>query len=100
MSKFRVGQRVRIKWSECWPDLAGEEGTITSNCVEGGRWTGLAVPDGTNVVVAPDIWGTPIGPDGSRFCPKTCQLEPATDSYDIVSWESCIWSPHRKEEAA
>ena len=28
MSRFYVGQRVRIKWSLGWPELAGQEGTI------------------------------------------------------------------------
>lgn len=71
MATFRVGQRVRIKWSEDRPELAGETGVIKSELrgVPGHDW-----------VVAPDCWGTPIAPSGKwaglEFAPASCQLEP------------------------
>lgn len=75
MAKFFVGQRVRIKWSKGWPELAGQEGVINglagNKGIEGvSEWT-----------VAPDIWGSHRAPSpglngGIFFAPNSNQLEP------------------------
>jgi hypothetical protein len=86
---FRVGQRVRIIWSEGYPELAGEEGVIegreniTIGSMKGRRgWS-----------VAPDCWGTSQGPDGDYFVPLGDQLEPLTDHNMKIEWCDCIWQP-------
>ena len=101
MTVFRVGQRVRIKWSFGWPELAGETGTI----VQRTRDAGIRGISEWNV--APDIWGTHIAPraapNGAEwFGPNSDQLEPLTDSYDLVSWESMrdLWMPEHLREVA
>lgn len=75
MSRFYVGQRVRIKWSVAWPELAGQEGRIV----------GLSDDDGIEGCsewdVAPDCWGTPDAPwegvnGADWFAPNSRQLEP------------------------
>lgn len=101
MTTFRVGQRVRIKWSNGWPELAGETGTIVRRSIDGGL-TGRS-----EWSVAPDVWGTYIAPrpspnGGLGFGPSSDQLEPLTDSYDLVSWESMrdLWVPEHLREVA
>lgn len=82
MAKFFVGQRVRIKWSEGWPELAGQEGRIVGSgaVIEIGAWTGQSA-----WVVAPDCWGTDIAPYPSllgagRFTPISEGLTPIQPS--------------------
>jgi hypothetical protein len=92
MSRFFVGQRVRIKWSRNWPYLGGQEGIIVKRCdpdVEEGDW-----------VVAPDCWGDvkPMG-DDSEFGPSEEQLEPATDGNTLVGWETCAWKPEHLRDS-
>lgn len=77
MPKFFIDQRVRILWSNHWPELKGQEGRIvggpdpsrTAPGSEPGDW-----------LVAPDCWGTSLAPTGAstsgRFSPKSEQLEP------------------------
>ncbi len=92
MSHFYVGQRLRIKWSRNWPDLAGKEGAIVEASEDGGL-------NGTSEwIVAPDCWGVAIAPHpglngAARFGPSSSQLEPITDSYDKVEWSACLWAP-------
>lgn len=75
MATFYVGQRVRIKWSRGWPEIAGQEGRIVSISPDCGI-------DGTSEwLVAPNIWGTAYAPrlgshGADRFAPNTAQLEP------------------------
>ena len=106
MTTFRVGQRVRIKWSNGWPELAGQVGTVCGKALLT-NWVGESSPDGTNVQVRPDVWGALRAPTASRyggfyFSPKACQLEPLTDSNTLVSWESMrdLWVPEHLREAA
>lgn len=100
MSRFRIGQRVRIKWSLGWPELAGHVGTIEQPSVINEPSSPSAGRMGW--LVAPDIWGTSDSPFPSRrsghlgcFCPTEDQLEPLTDSNELVSWESMrdLWVP-------
>jgi hypothetical protein len=101
MTAFHVGQRVRIKWSKGWPELAGEPGVIVSKSDNGGIF------GASEWIVAPDIWGTHVAPYPSRhggdlFAPNSEQLEPLTDSNELVSWESVrdLWVPeHLRVEA-
>lgn len=77
MKPLFIGQRVRIKWSENWPELAGQEGVIVDKSIvrvgpsKGSKGWG----------VAPDSWGSPMAPrrgnyNGDRFTPLSEQLEP------------------------
>jgi hypothetical protein len=80
MATFYVGQRVRILWSENWPELHGQEG-----CIEG-RITDTEFSElGCQWLVAPDAWGTSSAPRiGARgyqqFGPNGSQLEPILPS--------------------
>lgn len=103
MAKFYIGCRVRIKWSDSWPELAGEVGTIvgTDTYQDWHPESGKAC-----WVVAPDCWGTCIAPMPAehsghivnRFGPCEEQLEPATDANDKIDWEDCIWAPEHLRE--
>lgn len=95
MAQFRVGQRVRIKWSIGWPELAGQEGRIEGVC----RITvGPSVGD-FGFSVAPDSWGSPLAPrkgrnGGTRFAALHEQLEPLTDDRNqVIPWEKCCVGP-------
>lgn len=80
MSKFRVGQMVRIRYSKHRPDYIGMETTITGAPEHCARYDG-------------DFWiGYPVAID-PNFFPRELYLEPATDSYDVVSWDACVWKP-------
>lgn len=73
MSKFFVGQRVRIIWSLAWPELAGQEGRIIGADVSD------AVTNRSEWQVAPDSWGSDLCPyacPAGRFAPSSGQLEP------------------------
>lgn len=98
MNRFFVGQRVRIKWSEAWPELTGQEGKIVGpskkrpNDDPRSEWR-----------VAPDVWGTEIAPptatkSGKAFAPMSSQLEPITDCYDKAEWSDCVWRPDHMRE--
>lgn len=82
MAKFFVGQRVRIKFSKCWPELAGEEGRIIAIAPKGDA----TVPDErSDWIVAPDVWATHFAPfpgihAGHIFAPNSDQLEPLLPS--------------------
>lgn len=88
-TQFRVGQRVRIRWSIGYPELAGEEGVIvgrdTSNSGPLAGFQGWAV--------APDCWGSSTGPDGDCFTPINEQLEPIQDRNTKIGWRDCLWLP-------
>jgi hypothetical protein len=104
MTAFHVGQRVRIKWSVTWPFLAGKEGLITGvsdprDWTPGFRCDWLVTPDGFDSPRLPN----PAAPSGfSNFGPLSEQLEPLTDSNELVSWESMrdLWVPEHLREAA
>lgn len=76
MSRFYVGQRVRIKWSKHWPELGGQEGRIV------GRPMTRGSEGGSDWRVAPDCWGTESAPRPGLygrigyFAPGSDQLEP------------------------
>ena len=88
MSKFFVGLRVRIKYvgelvRHVVGDLVGKTATITG---------------------FEPFYGKPhdctIRVDGRGvFDAGTCQLEPAYDGNEVVSWESMreLWTPSRDE---
>lgn len=97
MSRFFLGQRVRIKWSVTWPWLAGTEGLIVDfanpkRCVKGHKGDWIVTPDGYDGPRLPDA-DSEVG--YSTFAPTSEQLEPLTDSNDLVSWESMLdlWVP-------
>lgn len=71
-----MGQRVRILYSNNWPELAGGEGRIVRFLAP------RAIDDFRGEVeVSPDAWGSSSAPhpglrDGAWFFPSTSQLEP------------------------
>ena len=85
MAKFYVGQRVRIKWSECWPELGGEEATILAI----GVLTGYS---NNCIMLSVDAWGGIWSPGpgqkgGDCFAPLPEQLEPILDADDGITDE-------------
>lgn len=81
MTTFFVGQRVKILWSDGWPELAGSEGTVI------GRMMRRAGPNSGTIgyEVAPDKWGTSRAPyigkdEATHFAPSSSQLEPILPS--------------------
>lgn len=100
MATFRVGQRVRIKWSDGWPELAGEEGTVTAVNMMSKRSNGEIVQGA--VEVAPDCWGSSNAPHPGRggsamFAPLPEQLEPIQpEGNKTISWEDCCFTPEGK----
>lgn len=101
--KFYIGQRVRIKWSNGWPELAGVEGTIVGDMIYGEN--NILVRSGVEkkgtfaYKVAPDTWGTNQAPregalGGLFFAPTSDQLEPIQPSgWKTVEWEDCLLNP-------
>lgn len=78
MSRFKVGDRVRILWSAGWPELAGQQGTIVGHSKPERKLSPLC-----EWRVAPDCWGTDLAPrlsnkGGKIFAPSSCQLVPLT----------------------
>lgn len=100
MASFYVGQRVRILWSQAWPELAGQEGTVVGVAGQESVVPGYVC----EWQVAPDSWGDCVAPASShtigRFAPQSSQLEPLTDANDLVAWEDCLWQPEHLREAA
>lgn len=80
MPKFFVGQRVRILFSNNWPELAGQEGRVT-RCNVSSALLGGGVAEGA-CNVAPDSWGGHYAPRPAlngisiRFAPEAHQIEP------------------------
>ncbi len=75
---YKPGDRVRIKYSRTFPELAGTEGTID-------RYIGdYSPPDRDYSVkqayaVAPDVWGSTVAPCKKLcFWPGADQIEPLT----------------------
>lgn len=100
MKKLYVGCRVRILFSNGWPELAGQEGRIVGKTAERAASGGFCEWD-----VAPDSWGTPLAPKRSRsggnfFSPGSDQIEPITpEGHQVISWEEMaeLWTPERIE---
>lgn len=70
-----VGAKVRILWSNGWPELEGDEGRIVSRSKNSG------IRGDSEWWVAPNKWGTHIAPYASMsggliFAPNASQLEP------------------------
>lgn len=98
MGRFYVGQRVRIKWSNHWPELNGSVGTIIAPRDPFIPYKGTP----GDWAVAPDAWGTAMAPLSAsttgQFVPKEKQLEPATDANEKTTWEECAWCPEHMRE--
>lgn len=98
MARFYPGMRVRIKYSRNWPELDGLTGTIigkppvNAHAMDGGKGDWMVQPDGFESCRIPHA-ESPTGTAG--FCPYEDQLEPLTDSNELVSWESMrdLWVP-------
>ena len=90
MSAFYVGQRVRIVSVDYAESLflVGREGVVNKlDCINDLDKTGY-----TGVTVAGD----------ANWCFLPHQLEPISDSNQLVSWESMrdLWVPEHLREAA
>lgn len=99
MARFYVGQKVRIKYSNGWPEISGETGTILSTCPNRG------IDGDSEWIVFVDVWGSELAPRRSnrgavRFAPNSQQLDPATDSYEKSSWDDCAWKPEHLREVS
>ena len=102
MAKFYVGQRVRIKWSNGWPELAGQEGAVA----EIGDFERVSESNGP-YRVAPDCWGSCVAPraslyGGRKFVPSEEQLEPIQpEGWKKISWEEMkdLWTPKELSHA-
>lgn len=81
MSKFRVGQRVRIVRCKNTPWANGLQATIVAKA---------SVLIATHWRVAID--GHP-GPFYGGWETYEQNLEPATDCYDKTEWSECVWKP-------
>ena len=95
MTVFRVGQRVRIKYSaDGRTDTVGKEATVLNPCIE--------TKFGPEFHVLIDIDGLLAPLKGGGWVATPDQLEPLTDSYDLVSWESMreLWMPEHLREVA
>lgn len=107
MSKFYVGQRVRIKWSTGWPALAGAEGEIlyvSDGMPCRARQAGMhPLGGGTYYGVAPSGQSSNTLPGGRLFEPTADQLEPLQPERNkTIAWsdERCVWKPeHMRAEA-
>lgn len=88
MSRFYVGQRVRIVFSLVpWEfgHLVGLEGSVMS--IDEDRLSGCKY--------ALDIDGFGSRDQfGNSYWYRPEQLEPAADSNSVVSWSECAWKPH------
>jgi hypothetical protein len=83
MSRFFIGQRVRVVG--CDPDDTEAMKVV-------GRETVINELDCFNEAGDPGYIGVTI--DGNEdWCFLPHQLEPLTDSYDVTSWDSCVWKP-------
>jgi len=87
MSRFYVGQRVRIKYNmKPWGAICvGKEATI------------LALVD---ELYALDVDGVPRPSPQMPWLAAADQLEPITDSYDITTWDQCVWQPEHLRTTA
>lgn len=87
MSKFKVGDRVRIVGADFDKTVIGTETTIVGYCAP------RHAADGKEgwFVDLPTATGR-FTPSGYRCC-QTYHLEPVYDGNERVSWSSCVWQP-------
>jgi len=71
MKQLYVGCRVKILWSNNWPELNGTEGLIVDK--DGGQYAQVTGWKG-DWIVAPDLWG-------SEWCPRIEETR-----IEFVSW--------------
>ena len=86
MSRFYVGQKCRVSYVR----------NMEFNC-----------RSGQECVIArfipPESNGTDCFVrfmDGFEVAGGTCQLEPITDSYNVTTWDTCIWKPEHLQVPA
>lgn len=95
MSRFYVGQRVRLV--RCVYDRrnVGREALVKSNYFR---------PKGTITSLGPLLYDThyivTCSGNGEEFIVAEWQLEPITDSYDVTSWDTCVWKPEHLRSTA
>lgn len=91
MSRFYVGQMVRIVSASLYPGMVGME------CVIDAMNVACLGPDGREFLG----FGLSVRvPSGAKAVAKSHQIEPITDSYDVTSWDTCVWRPeHLRVEA-
>lgn len=89
MARFHKGQRVKLV-RPFYPENMGLEGTFLR--YEFNRKGSLTVDgfskEDTDCIVLYDVDKNPNG-----SITNSSRLEPITDSYDLASWDTCIWKP-------
>lgn len=97
MSRFFVGQRVRLKWSHTFPQYVGREGRIVKI---GMFWQRHAFELEGRVV---EFFGHVMDFD-HEFAPEASQLEPILpEGHQPTTWSECLWRPdgsHKTEKVA
>jgi hypothetical protein len=89
MAKFYIGQHVRLvgKWEGKGHSRTGEEATIL---------------EGPGEFIGPNSGRLYTWRLRSETCEKIIansdELEPATDSNDMVEWNECLWCPEHLRE--
>lgn len=97
MAKFYVGQRVRILYSNNWPELKDQQGRITDSVTTFSKThPSFRVAAVSEWIVAPDAWGSCFSPrvgfsDGNGpnrcFAPNSSQLEPIVGNFQACDEE-------------
>lgn len=82
MSRFYVGQRVRI--------IGCHDGSKAAGLL--GREAVVIGLDCVNSIGDPGYIGVSVNGD-ERWVFLSHQIEPITDSYDVTSWDTCVWRP-------
>ncbi|KAF1009513.1 MAG: hypothetical protein GAK28_00151 [Luteibacter sp.] len=87
MSRFYVGQRVRIKYAYTaeGEKCVGRQASILGLFEDGRFWVDVE---------------SICCPNGGKWRAYGDQLEPITDSYDKVEWSECLWRPTQGEVTA
>lgn len=83
MTRFYVGQRVRIVGIEyfgCLTSPRGLEAIVTGIGSFFGELSGIN-------------YTHEVSTGSRKILVNSYEIEPATDSYDLSTWDKCVWQP-------